>query len=248
MAGFFAGTINVGKYIYLDLANIFVPGQGIVRQPLKNMDEALTILAKSLPEELDKGKTLQNIYDENIDVFEGLAEILVNAKDNGVPVGLKLINAGLHPDFAFKIQNADTTVNDVINIIQDGIQNGYVADLYYGGRWIGRGKNKHLQSKILNENLLAALDTPLDDGITTTARRGGSFRDQMLAQDIKLPKTKPADLNDIQESLRYFTRYGYLGSVPEQRLGELSTEFYNALKDGKTMEAKSIFKGQTCIW
>ena len=242
MAGFLAGTVNVGKYIYLDLANAIVPGSGIVTQSYKNMDEALTILAKSLPEELDKGKTLQNIYDANADVFEGLAEILVSAKDNGVPVGLKLINAGLHPDFAFKVQNADTTIDDVVNIMQDGIQNGYVADLFYGGRWIGRGKNKHLQSKVLNENLLAALSTPLDDGIATTVRRGGTFREQMLAQDIKLPKTKPADLNDIQESLRYFTRYGYLGSVPEQRIGELATEFYNALKDGKTMEAKRIFK------
>ena len=242
MAGFIAGTTNVVKYVYLDLLNYIIPGSGLAKRAGNNLDEVLTSFPQKLKKELDAGKTLRQVYDENSEVFESMADILVLAKENNKPIAVQLINQGLHPDFAFKIQAADTTADDIIKIFEDGIENGYITDLFYGGAFIGTGKNKYLQSKTLNENLLDAIkDKPADNDITSILKRGGGARDQLLARDIKLPQLDGPDLGDVKQSLEYFTRYGYAGKVPEVKLNELATEFYNALREGNRLEAIRIF-------
>ena len=245
MAGFIAGTVNVAKYVYLDLLNYILPGSGLAKRAGNNIDEVLTSFPQKIKKELDEGKTLRQIYDENSEVFQNMADILVLAKENDKPIAVQLINQGLHPDFAFKIQAADTNANDIIKIFEDGIENGYITDLFYGGTFIGTGKNKYLQSKTLNENLLEAIkDKPVDNDIVSTLKRGGGVRDQLLARDVKLPNLDAPTLDNVQESVTYFTRWGYLGKVPEARLNELTTEFYNALKEGNRLEAIEIFNNK----
>ena len=117
--------------------------------------------------------------------------------------------------------------------------------MFYGGSFMGRGKNKNLQSKVLYENNIEALlNTELDDGIEAAYRRGGGFRDTFLARDVKLPKLKPAELSNVKESMEYFIRYGYAAKVPESRLEELSVEFYDAVSNGQILLAKEIFQNK----
>ena len=130
--------------------------------------------------------------------------------------------------FAFRIKSADTTADDIMQTIESGIENGFVTDMFYGGSFMGKGKNKHLQSKVIYEsNLEAFINNELDEGIEAAYKRGGGFRDTFLARDIKLPKLKPADLENTKEALEYFIRYGYVSKVPESRLEDLSPEYYD---------------------
>ena len=242
MAGFLAGGINVAKYIFLDILNYIIPGSGLAKRASKDLDEVFSSFPQQIKKGLDEGKTLREIYDENIETFKAMADMFIVAKENNKPIAVPLINQGFHPDFAFKVQAADTTADDILKAFEDGIENGYVADLFYGGRFLGRGKNKYLQTKVLQENRLEAIkNTDLDEGIVSNKIRGGGVRDQLLAQDIKLPPLETPDLDDIKGSMEYFTRYGALGKVPEGRLEELATEFYTAIKNGELMEAKRIF-------
>ena len=205
----------------------------------------LTSLGRSLPEKLDEGLTLRQIYDDNKETFEGIAELIVQAKEQDRPLAIYLVNEGFHPDFAYRIKSAATTKEDIIKTIEDGIENGYVTDMFYGGSFMGRGKNKNLQSKVLYENNIEALlNTELDDGIEAAYRRGGGFRDTFLARDVKLPKLKPAELSNVKESMEYFIRYGYAAKVPESRLEELSVEFYDAVANGQILLAKDIFQNK----
>ena len=117
----------------------------------------LTSLGRSLPEKLDEGQTLRQIYDENKETFEGIANLIVQAKEQDRPLAIYLVNEGFHPDFAYRVKSADTTADDIIKTIEDGIENGYVTDMFYGGAFMGRGKNKNLQSKVLYENNLRSI-------------------------------------------------------------------------------------------
>lgn len=246
LAGFFAGLINTAKYIALDPLNYVIPGSGLLRRTTAaNFDEVLTSLGRSLPEKLDEGLTLRQIYDDNKETFEGIAELIVQAKEQDRPLAIYLVNEGFHPDFAYRVKSAATTKEDIIKTIEDGIENGYVTDMFYGGSFMGRGKNKNLQSKVLYENNIEALlNTELDDGIEAAYRRGGGFRDTFLARDVKLPKLKPAELSNVKESMEYFIRYGYAAKVPESRLEELSVEFYDAVSNGQILLAKDIFQNK----
>ena len=243
MAGFFAGLVNVAKYIALDPFNYIVPGSGVLKKTPKQFDEVLTSFGKALPEKLDEGMTLRQVYDENKEIFNSVADIIVQAKDEGRPIATFLINEGFHPDFAYRVKAASTTRDDVIKTLEDGIENGYLVDMYSGGNFTGRGKNKHLQSKVLYEsNLEALLNKDLDEGITAAYKRGGGFRDTFLARDIKLPKLKPAELNNTKEAMEYFTRYAYAAKVPESRIEDLAEEFYTAISNGQYFQAKEIFQ------
>ena len=245
VAGFMAGLINAAKYIFLDPLNYLVPGGGVIRRAPKDFDEVLTSTAGKLIDEIDAGKTMRDVYDENIEVFQGISNLLVDAKKADVPIALKLINEGFHPDFAFRIKNAATTEADIIKTLEDGIESGFLVDMFYGGNFIGKGKNKHLQSKTLYENNLEALvQTELDEGITAAYRRGGGFRDTFLARDVKLPKLGEADLSDTKAATEYFVRYGYASKVPESRLEVLTKEFYEALTEGEYFQAKEIFENK----
>ena len=134
---------------------------------------------------------------------------------------------------------------DIIKTLEDGIESGFLVDMFYGGNFIGKGKNKHLQSKTLYENNLEALvQTELDEGITAAYRRGGGFRDTFLARDVKLPKLGEADLSDTKAATEYFVRYGYASKVPESRLEVLTKEFYEALTEGEYFQAKEIFENK----
>jgi hypothetical protein len=246
MAGFFAGFINTAKYILLDPLNYIVPGAGLLRRTtVANFDEVLTSLGRSLPEKLDEGMTARQIFDENKETFEGIANLIVKAKDEDRPIGIYLINEGFHPDFVYRIKSVDTTADDIIETIEQGIENGFVTDMFYGGAFMGRGKNKHLQSKVIYEsNLEALINKELDEGIEAAYKRGGGFRDTFLARDVKLPKLKPADLQNTKEAMEYFIRYGYASKIPESRLEELSAEFYDALSNGQYFQAKEIFQNK----
>jgi len=245
VAGFIAGLINAAKYIYLDPINYIFPGAGVVRRAPKDFDEVLTSAAGKLIDDIDAGKTMRDVYDENTEVFQGIANLLVDAKNADVPISIKLINEGFHPDFAFRIKNAATTEEDIIKTLEDGIESGFLVDMFYGGNFIGKGKNKYLQSKTLYENNLEALiQTELDEGIIAAYKRGGGFRDTFLARDVKLPKLGEADLSDIKASTEYFVRYGYASKVPESRLETLTKEFYEALTEGEYFQAKEIFENK----
>ena len=83
-----------------------------------------------------------------------LQNLIVKAKDEDRPIAIYLINEGFHPDFVYRIKSADTTADDIIETIEQGIENGFVTDMFYGGAFMGRGKNKHLQSKVIYESNL----------------------------------------------------------------------------------------------
>ena len=77
----FCRFINTAKYILLDPLNYIVPGSGLLqRTTTANFDEVLTSLGRSLPEKLDEGLTARQIFDENKETFEGIAEFNCKSK------------------------------------------------------------------------------------------------------------------------------------------------------------------------
>jgi len=241
IAGIMGGAINLVTMYYTDPFVLVAKGVGLGGKVPEKFDEVLAGAQKEMKRFVDEGGTVAEFWQNNDEILDGMATVIVEANKANQPTFLNMINSGFNHKFAKTV--ADATDPEIIKDgLIDGFNNGYVSDMVFGKSSLGKTGQFRIQSKVISDNLIRAFgDKELDNSITATTRRGGTLKELFNGTDVRLPNRGQIDLRNIQEAAVIFARVGNVFKVPQSRLNKLLIDFYEAVDEGLYTKAQDIY-------